>query len=367
MGFDLKTRGRAWIAVIQTANMTAMGLDEETYSNPEILAAFLSNLWKESGKGRTCAVAVCVSEQGLYHAHMALYGNTTTLQNVANILYKSHVEPQLGGKTALKDYLLKQGSYAEKGEKILCIKDIDAVQDVQGKRSDLEAIEEMLLKGFTPQQILDSNFRFYKYEKMILHSYIDMKIAEAPVRRELLTIYHFGASGSGKTFTYNQLCEKFGADRIYLLTDYDNNASGGLDSYMKVGAPPILFMDEFKGFGISYGKLLTMLSGYSRMQTHSRYANTFNLWEQVHITSVYPLEHLYENMVDSRYQDTDSYRQLLRRITKIVFHYIENGEYKTFEMDGKDYQGCGDLQYRAFHQEFTPLTEVEQMELPFKE
>lgn len=34
-------------------------------------------------------------------------------------LYQSHVEPQLGGKKELTAYLLKQGKYAEKNEKIL--------------------------------------------------------------------------------------------------------------------------------------------------------------------------------------------------------------------------------------------------------
>ena len=110
-----------------------------------------------------------------------------------------------------------------------------------------------------------------------------------------------------------------------MLTDYDNNLSGGLDSYMKEGAPDILFMDEFKGFGISYSKLLTMLNGYSRMQTHSRYVNTYNLWSKVYITSVYPPERIYQNMVSTEYQDVDSYQQFLRRINKIVYHYKNDG------------------------------------------
>ena len=59
-------------------------------------------------------------------------------------------------------YLLKQEKHTEKDEKILYVKDIEAIQDVKGKRSDLETIEELLIKGFTPQQILDTNFSFYK-------------------------------------------------------------------------------------------------------------------------------------------------------------------------------------------------------------
>lgn len=102
MGYDLKTRGRAWIAVIHIENMKRMGLSEAEYMNPEHLADYLTYLWNESGKGRSSAVAICLSEAGCYHAHMALYGNTTTLKNVSKILLNSHVEPQLGGKAQLQ-------------------------------------------------------------------------------------------------------------------------------------------------------------------------------------------------------------------------------------------------------------------------
>lgn len=370
MGYDLSTRGRAWIAVIHIQNMLNMGLNEEKYKDPAYLAEFLSCIWEGSGKGRTSAVAVCMSAEGCYHAHMALYGNTTTLGNVAKILYDSHVEPQLGGKAQLQNYLLKEGKYAEKGETILYIKDIEKVQDVSGKRNDLDAIEEMLMKGLTPQQILDTSFHYYKYEKMILNAYSDMRIREAPVKQEVYVEYHVGESGTGKTYCYNQLCDSYGIENIYILTDYDNNASGGLDSYMKLGAPSILFLDEYKGFGISYGKLLTMLTGYTHMQTHSRYTNTYNLWNQVYITSVYPPEAIYQNMVSQEFQNIDSYTQLLRRINKIVYHYIDKGEYKTYAIDAKHY-----TTYEALRQEvnahnlsdkgFIPISEAEQLQIPF--
>ncbi len=326
MGFSTDTKGRAFVATVQIKNMASMGMSEEEYKNPEYLANFLTSLWEDSGKGRSCAVAVCMSADGLYHAHMALYGNTTTL----------------------------------------FLNGMENIQNAQGKRSDLEDIEEMLLKGMTPQEILDKSFRYYKYEKMILHAYISQRIQESPVKQDVYCEYHVGESASGKTYTYFQLCEKHGADSIYLLTDYDNNASGGLDSYMKNGAPPILFMDEFKGFGITYGKLLTMLNGYTRMQTHSRYANTFNLWDTVYITSVYPPENIYKIMVAHEFQDVDSYTQLLRRINRIVFHYTENGQYKTYAIDSREYKGYEDLRERAVGG-FAKLADAELPNLPFKE
>lgn len=366
--FSPTTKGRSWIATIHIKNMESIGLSQEEYMNPEYLANVLTSLWNESGKGRTCAVTVCLSADGCYHAHMALYGNSTTLKKVSDILHHSHVEPQLGGKKELTSYLLKEGKYQEKNEKILFASNMEAIEDKAGKRSDLEVIEEMLIKGMSPQQILDRSFSFYRYERMILRAYIDQKVQSAPIMQDILCEYHVGESGTGKTYYYKQLCEQQGINNIYVLTDYDNNASGGMDDYLKMGAPSILFMDEFKGFGITYEKLLVMLNGYCRMQTHSRYSNTYNLWNTVIITSVYPPEVIYQNMVASENRNLDSYTQLIRRISKIVFHYIENNEYKTYSIDSKDYINYEDLRNKAFQQDgFRPMSQQEQNELTFKE
>lgn len=132
--FSPNTKSRAFIAVVQIKNMVNAGLTEEQYMNYEYLADYFTSLWDNSGKGRTSAISVCISSEGLYHAHMCLYGNTTTLKKVADILFGSHVEPQLGGKKELMSYLLKEGKYAEKGEKVLYVKNLDSIQDNQGCR-----------------------------------------------------------------------------------------------------------------------------------------------------------------------------------------------------------------------------------------
>lgn len=131
--FSRDTKGRAWIGTVQVANMEKSGLSKEVYENPELLADFLSYTWCDSGKGRVAGVAVCVSEKGLYHAHVALYGNLTTLRNAAKIMFDSHIEPQLGGKKELMGYLLKEPPYDEKGEQVLYTLGLENVQDNQGK------------------------------------------------------------------------------------------------------------------------------------------------------------------------------------------------------------------------------------------
>lgn len=347
MGFDPNMKGRSFIAVIHVKNLENMGLTEEQIYDHEFVAEFVTEKWDESAREnmRTCAVAVCMSEQGTYHLHMALYTkNPTTLRNVASILGNSHVEPQLGGKKALADYMTKTGKYEEKGEQVLYTIGIDNVEDVQGKRSDLEEIEDLLDKGWTPDQILDQNLRYYRFEKAIRARFARMKLKSMPRRRPVYTEYHFGDSRSGKTFCYNELCDKIGEDEIYLFTDFDNQSSGGMDKYLDAGAPRAVFMDEFKGKGVSYQKLLVMMNEYPKMQTHARFENTYNLWDIFVITTVFAPEELYLVMVGETERRVDTYEQLRRRLKKIVYHFKnDNGEYMTYTMKGNEYVDREDI------------------------
>lgn len=325
------------------ANMERTGLTEEEYMQPEILTRFLVQTWADSGKDRTAGAVVCISKNHVYHAHAALYGNLTTLGNVSKIMFHAHVEPQLGGKKELKSYLLKEPPYDESGEIVLYSYGMENVQERQGKRTDMDEIEALIHQGMTPADIMELRFSYRRYEKMIKSAYIENRIKQTSLIKEMHNEYHVGDSGSGKTYVYYQLCEKYKPENIYLATDFEN---GGFDYYIEQGAPPILFLDEFKG-NIKYGQLLVILDKYSRSQTHSRYANTYNLWTTCIITSVYPPEEVYTRMVSNGRQSIDKIDQLLRRLDIIVYHYLENGEYKTFSIPAREYQGYQDLKRRA--------------------
>ena len=128
MGFKPSTRSRSWMVTVQVQNMINAGLTEEQYKDPEFVLDYFINLWENSGYGRVAAGTTCISADGVYHLHLACYGNVNTLRRVASILCQSHVEPQLGGKKQLKDYIRKQGKYAESDEMILCTKGIDKIK-----------------------------------------------------------------------------------------------------------------------------------------------------------------------------------------------------------------------------------------------
>lgn len=131
---------------------------------------------------------------------------------------------------------------------------------------------------------------------------------------------------------------------VYLFNDYDG---GGFDMYE---GEPILFMDEFKG-GIRFQTLLNLLDSY-RIQLHCRYANTYALWTEVHISSVFPPDEAYKFMVEADARDRDPASQLLRRLDSIIFHYKSAGEFKVFTMPASEYKNYDQLKELALKDTF---------------
>ena len=338
MAFSPDTKSRAWFCTIQEANMKKAGLTEEEYKNPEKLADLFISLWENSGKKRSAAISVCVSSEGLYHAHMVCYGNTTTLKKVATVLFNAHVEPVVG-KNQLKEYITKEGKYAEKGEQVLYTKNLELIDTNQGKRSDLDEIRSMLESGMKPHEIFAEDIRYRRFEKIIRSDFFSRRCQETPLEKEMTNYWHFGDSGTGKTHTYIDLCQKYGEDEVYVCNDYSNigSSGGGFDNYQ---AEKALFMDEFKG-DMRYALLLSILDHYSRAQIHCRYSNAYALWTEVHITSIFAPEQAYDLMVSETMRSDDKFVQLKRRINFVVYHYTIDcdGEkqYKTYTLPMAEY------------------------------
>lgn len=334
--FSPKLKSRSWLVTIQEENMKKAGLKEEQYKNPQELAFTFINKWVTSGKDREAGIAVCLSESGCYHAHMACYGNATTLHNVAKVLWDSHVEPQMGRKEQLKSYLLKEGEYKEKGEEVLYVEGLDCLQDNQGHRSDVDEIDEMLKEGLTPSQILQKSFRYRRFEEKIKSHFLDMRIRETPLEKEMHNEFHFGRSGTGKTYVYIKKCNEFSPEEVYLCSDFSSSGSG-FDFY-KDNPARVLILDEFRG-NLPYSQFLNILDKYSRKQQRCRYKNTYALWTQVLICTVLAPEEVYHNMVDTSCRNSDTFAQMMRRLDVIVYHYKYKGEYKTYEVSASEYPG----------------------------
>lgn len=365
MGWNMQYKTRSFVIVVHIKNFKNMHIEEEQYKDYKVLAEILMARWEMSSKkGRVCAIAICESADGVYHVHIAAYSsNSTTLATVSKIFGNAHVEPQLAGKKKLKDYLLKEGPFEEKGEKVLYTCGLENIEDGQGARNDIDEINNLIKSGASPKQIFAIDFRWRKYEKMIVNAYKDFMLESAPIEKEMHCEYHYSQkAGSGKTYTYVKLVQEVGKENVYFMNDTLN---GGFDSYMESGAPKYLFIDDLKpNEGLSYRQLLNITDKYSSAQTHSRFRNAYNLWTHVIITSIYPIEELYKQMVPEDRRKTDSIDQLLRRFEYIVYHYKDGNEYKEVRLSASEYKCSAQLEDMALRQQIKKMDDVVEGENP---
>ena len=298
-----------------------------TGKTPSEICEFIVKTWAGTKEGRTGACLYCISADGLKHLHMVLECDRddrfrySTVQKLFN--QKFHLEPTRGSKEQAEDYINKQGKWEDKGEVVIAKYQHGEIKGNQGNRSDLKAIEGLLKEGKTPSEIMREQFSYRRYEKMIRDAYFDKRNQETPYMREVKVFWHFGETGTGKSYTSHKLIESLGSDRVFVVCDYEN---GFLDHYC---GQEVFFMDEYRN-ELQYKKLLSLLNPY-KMEAHARHTNTLPLWTEVHITSPLTPDECYPNI----YQKEDSINQLLRRITTIIHHTkTSEGEYKEFSLPG---------------------------------
>ena len=291
--------------------------------------------WMSICPSGSCAASYCISSSGMPHLHLVLEDVKAMRFSFLKNNYSpckdggSHIEPTKGSKEQAEDYMKKRGKFSEKGETVVYTSQRGEIRANRGKRRDLEIIGDMLDSGSTPSQILSQNIAFRQYEDIIKSAFFDKKRQSTPFIRSVKVFYHVGLSGSGKSYTAQKLMEKHGEQNVFFVSQY---ANGFLDSYC---AEPILFLDELRGSSIKYSDLLSMLDEH-KTTFYARYHNIYGLWTEVHITSILPPEKLYGSLVENN-KEFDTLRQLLRRITFIVYHWHDTSGYHEFSCPGDAY------------------------------
>ena len=346
MSNESKEASRSWFCVFNNPQKL-FGGDIE----PEEMVEQALNLWCKDKPQRTCAINYEIGDNGTPHMHMVLEDPAKTRFTTVQKLFPSiHIERTRGNKEQAEDYINKRGRFEEKEHTVMVpARYRGEIKAAKGIRNDLIVIEELIESGKTPSEIMDISLQLRKNESLIRKAYFAKRYKETPPFREVKVYWHVGESGSGKSHTQLELIEKYGESNVYIMTDYD---SGGFDLYE---GQPILFMDEFKG-SMKYQALLNYLDGY-KIEIHCRYNNTYALWTEVHITSIYPPEEAYNFMVDKDKQERDRISQLLRRLDYVVYHWKENGEYKVHYQPASEYIDYNALQVKALGDKdgFIPL------------
>ena len=312
---------KSWFAVFNNP-------EEHGYTGtPVEICDKLREEWISSSPTRTGAWIYCISEDGLKHVHMVLEDTMAMRFSKIKKTYAvgMHFEETLGNKQQVEDYIEKRGKFEEKGEKVVYKCTHGEIVGAQGKRHDLEEIQEYIDKGLTPKQILSIKFSYYRYEGMIRKAYFENIEQMTPSVRPVKVIWHTGESGSGKSYSRISLEEEVGEENIFYLSDYTPNSL--FDSYC---GQAYLWIEDYKG-EIRYGDFLRYLDVY-KVELRARYSNAKAVWKEVHITSVLHPKGAYEIMVPHERRKIDSVNQLIRRIHCIRYHYKDEfGLYKYLD------------------------------------
>ncbi len=342
------TVSRSWFAVFPNP-------EQHGYTGtPEEIVEKLKNEWISDNQLRKGWWGYCISPKGLPHVHMVLEDSASCrFSKVKKAYPTAHLEPTKGNKKQVLQYIHKEPPYDEKGEQVLVYTSYGNIEgnkrySVSNLNDTLATIEMLIEEGMTPNQIMAEDIRLRREEGLIRKCYFAKRYKETPPIRDVSVIWHCGDSGSGKSYSYINLCEEHGDDNVYFFSDFSNKGIGGLDQYC---GEPYLFIDELKQDSLPFELLLMITQGY-RSQIHCRYSNCWALWKEVQITSIFSPEDIYRGMVNRDNHKKDTIKQLLRRITKYVYHYKQGGEYRTFELAGDQYIDFADLKRRATGEEW---------------
>lgn len=307
-----------------------------------------------------------IGNEGTYHTHIYItMSMKKRFQSVINAFKKNaHIDVARGTAQECVEYVGKTGKWkeSEKGttsvegtfEEYGNIPD-ENMPNANNKTDMLENINRMLLEGLTPNEILSKHIAYRVYENVIKSQYFMLKSEGIPPIRDVSVNWHIGKTGSGKSYIYVKLCEEHGEDNVYLGSDYTNRCSALFDNYT---GQEIIILDEVKPNSFDYGYLLKLLDKY-KIDIHARYKNVRSIWSEVHITSVYSPDEIYEAMIQGGNKKVDTLTQLLRRITTYVYHWKDKSGYHEFRLPADEYKGKYDLEERATKSknEFKPVKE----------
>lgn len=283
------------------------------------------NKWVGDDDKRTGAVLFCVSALGLEHLHCVFESEKTfrPLSALKKLFPKVHIEITKENKKQVEDYINKVGKFEEKGEKIIAKSQVGEIKGCQGKRTDLispDQIKEFILEGKKPQEIFWEYPQTLKSKGVVETLFYIHRKNTTPICRKVNVHWLFGSTACGKSYSYVELCEKYGVSEVYRVNDYANP----FDTYQ---GEKILFLDEFRG-NLPYGTLLGLLDVYQG-QVRARYNDKVGLWSDIYITSPYTPFELYQN-VSERNDDIDKLEQFIRRIDDIVYCF----KYTAFDNSG---------------------------------
>lgn len=232
-----------------------------------------------------------VGQEGTPHTHVYLvFENAVMFSTIQKRFYGAHIEPAKGSNQENRDYVRKEGKWAETEKQVTNRPETfeesgELPPDPERRQNHSEAVLTMLQDGATNAEIIQ------ELPSAIYHlPNIDrarQTLLEERFRttwRTLEVYYIWGKTGVGKT---RSVMEKYGYENVYRVTNYAHP----FDQYQ--GQDVILF-DEFRS-SLPLADMLSYLDGYPVMLP-CRYADKVACFTKVYVVSNLAFEEQYPVM-----------------------------------------------------------------------
>ena len=341
--------------------MEGLELDFDTATDEELQAGlqFLIDTWvsgDKNHKARNPEIngVACTFERGekggTPHAHVLICcKNAIKLKAIKKRFPNWHIDILKGTDEEAKDYIYKRNGYSDKAATQLTEPmewgEYFCSNGGSGGDRMHDVAERYIRQGMTPNQIMLVEPRFARFEKMVQALYNAYIQSQVPTFRDVHIEWHLGRSGTGKTHTYLELCDKYGADNVYLVSGTSKHPWDGYSETMKK-----VVVDELRTSTFDTSELLAILDGY-KISLNARYRDKLANWDELHITSVIAPDTLWERS-KGKGNEQDTFDQLLRRLDTITYHYIDDSyegteRYRSISIPASSYEGVKELEDMA--------------------
>ena len=256
-----------------------------------------------------------IGTEKTYHTHLYFKSkNPIKFSTVKNKFPTAHIEKVLGTAQENRDYIRKEGKWADSEKQETNLSDTfeehgELPKSRKGKRTDLARLYDMIVDGLTTAEILQINPDYMNYLNFIERTRQTIREDEFKDKwRDISCIYVYGETNTNKTRTY---MEKYGYSNVYRITNYNGNAVW--DGYKN---QDVVIFEEYRS-QILVSELLTWTEGYPNCSLRARYSDNVACFTKLIFISNIPLEEQYPNVQED---SPATWRAFLRRIQKVMYH-----------------------------------------------
>ncbi len=266
----------------------------------------------------------CMSDElaNTHHTHIyILFRSPVRFSTIKNRFPEAHIEKAYGTSIQNREYVFKEGKWAEDKKKETNLADTheewgELPKERQGARNDYAELYEMVMGGMSNYEILEEQPDFIsQIERMDKVRQIIQEENFKEIFRKLEVTYLFGDTGSGKT---RSVMERYGYANVFRVTNYKHP----FDQYK---GQDIIMFEEFQS-SIPMNQMLVYLDGYPVMLP-CRYSDKVACFTKVYILSNIDLKEQYPNVQD---YSPETWRAFLRRIHKV--QVFQNGRVETYRL-----------------------------------